>query len=148
MSSTTDASPPTSTTSTPPSVPCPSRRSQEVFPTSNYLPVNDSLDVINVDENENGVKAPKITDSDDDFVNDEEPFHDPIRSRVIAEGAFRWFSMDQAIDVLESFSCEVAPPTMKVIDKILQRRWMTLPTAQRRHYEEIAAYEFDVKKSK
>ena len=40
--------------------------------------------------------------------------HDPMRSRAIAEGAFRWFSMDQAINVLDSFSCEVAPPTMKV----------------------------------
>ena len=39
---------------------------------------------------------------------------DPLRTRAIEEGAFKWFSMDRAINVLDSFSREVAPPTMKV----------------------------------
>ena len=39
---------------------------------------------------------------------------DPHRTRAIEEGAFKWFSMDRAINVLDTFSREVAPPTMKV----------------------------------
>jgi len=101
---------------------------------------------IKVDNNGNVAKSSQIVhiDSDDDFVNDEELL-DPLRTRAIEEGAFRWYSMDRAINVLDSFSREIAPPTKKKIDNILKRKWMTLSRAQRRHYEEIAAYEFNAK---
>jgi len=103
---------------------------------------------IEVDRNDNVTKSSKIVhvdlSSDDDFVKDDcdEPF-DPVRTRAIEEGAFKWFSMDRAIKVLDSFSREAAPPSLKIIDRILQRKWTTLSRAQKRHYEEIAAYEFD-----
>ena len=42
-----------------------------------------------------------------------QPFH-RVRTRAIEEGAFKWFSMDRAIKVLDSFSREAAPPSLKV----------------------------------
>ena len=47
-----------------------------------------------------------------------QPF-DPVRTRAIEEGAFKWFSMDRAIKVLDSFSREAAPPSLKASYKFI-----------------------------
>ena len=44
---------------------------------------------------------------------------DPVRTRAIEEGAFKWFSMDRAIKVLDSFSREAAPPSLKASYKFI-----------------------------
>ena len=53
-----------------------------------------------------------------DDTNDRIPIYfqpfQRVRTHAIEEGAFKWFSMDRAIKVLDSFSREAAPPSLKV----------------------------------